>query len=1118
MRKLSLLLALCLLISLLPAAASAATVIDSGTCGENLTWTLDSDGLLTISGTGDMVKEEGQSVWGWTNYMTSKVRSVVVGSGVTSIGERAFSTGWSLNSVTLPDSVKCIYDNAFNNCFMLKEIRIPAELEYLEVSAFSECSRIEKYTVPKENRHFKNDAAGALYSMDGTVLYALPANFSGEYAIADGVKVLYPNTFLFHNDLTGLYIPASVETIEENAIYSCINLKAFRVSSENPYYEHDENGLLYTKGKLGLVRIPGAKTGTVTLADTTVWIEPYAANNCSWIQEIILPHTLEIIERYAFNQCSRLEKINLPDKLSFIGRLAFYHCEKLNQISIPGSVKLVSEDAFNGCYALETVEIQSGVEIIGSYAFAWCKKLESISLPESVQRIYSGAFSGCEALKEVRLPESIKQIDGYVFNNCPLITVNYAGIPRQWEQVTVATWGNDPLLNAKLVFSRNDENFNAEEDGWSIPNHELCYGYYDSDFFIGFYEYFVTGTNLSSYVNAWWNTSRKSWSGNCFGMSLLAAAHYNGQIDLREFFDKEGDCLNEFGYESIQQGPQDHVLSGSFYSLAGNEELLQLIERAQVSRYSSDIADAEVFKGDKDFSGLLEYLNGDSPAPLVVSMDTAKHAVVTDTSYKPVDMGGGVYAIMCYDCNAPSLSSPLKNSAEIYNRKKTYILLNTNNGKWSYFYNGKEKVCSEYYSGYVRNIRFYDPSLLNKRFFDKMYTLSTDFSVFFEAQNLTVNNVAGDVIFEMVDGVPTACAENVYYVAGTYGLNLDSNSTLSYLALPEGSYTYTSSGNSYIMQLSGDCVAFLELDSECSATVDPETKKIVVRKASETTPLTLKATVGNGEGTVIVTLEGKLAEGTRVSISTDTRSKTAEVATDGDFLDLKASATVDGEVREDRLQLVHLHSWNEWEQTKEPNYLENGEKVRSCKVCGESETGVVENNPFTDVGEGNRFKTAILWAYYNNITAGKTATTFAPETDVTRAQFVTFLWRAAGEPEPASYENPFTDVPDGKYYTEAVLWAYYAGITAGTTETTFEPSRICSRGQVVMFLYRYAGEPVIGEVENPFTDVGSGNRYYKAIMWAYSNNITSGKTATTFQLGSSCYRSHVVTFLYRYLA
>lgn len=211
------------------------------------------------------------------------------------------------------------------------------------------------------------------------------------------------------------------------------------------------------------------------------------------------------------------------------------------------------------------------------------------------------------------------------------------------------------------------------------------------------------------------------------------------------------------------------------------------------------------------------------------------------------------------------------------------------------------------------------------------------------------------------------------------------------------------------------------------------------------------------------------------------------------------------------------HDLGEWETVREPNYLGNGLKERHCSRCVVFESEEINNNPFTDVGEGSQFKTAILWAYYSGVTSGKTATTFEPDATVTRAQFVTFLWRAAGCPEPETVENPFTDVGEGAYYYKAVMWAVENKITIGTTATTFSPDKLCTRGHVAMFLYRYAGEPVISLHDDRFEDVTPNNRYYKAVMWAIQEEITVGKTATTFGLHQECTRAQVVMFLYRYL-
>ena len=174
---------------------------------------------------------------------------------------------------------------------------------------------------------------------------------------------------------------------------------------------------------------------------------------------------------------------------------------------------------------------------------------------------------------------------------------------------------------------------------------------------------------------------------------------------------------------------------------------------------------------------------------------------------------------------------------------------------------------------------------------------------------------------------------------------------------------------------------------------------------------------------------------------------------------------------------------------------------------------------FIDVtDESAYYYTPVYWAVDKGITKGKTADTFDPNGDCTRAQIVTFLYRAMGEPEVDTTENPFTDVKAGSYYEKAVLWALANGVTKGTSSTTFSPDANCTRAQIVTFLYRALGEPEVDTAENPFTDVKAGSYYEKAVLWAVANGVTKGKTTTTFDPTGICTRGQAVTFLYRALA
>ena len=170
---------------------------------------------------------------------------------------------------------------------------------------------------------------------------------------------------------------------------------------------------------------------------------------------------------------------------------------------------------------------------------------------------------------------------------------------------------------------------------------------------------------------------------------------------------------------------------------------------------------------------------------------------------------------------------------------------------------------------------------------------------------------------------------------------------------------------------------------------------------------------------------------------------------------------------------------------------------------------------FYDVAQGAYYADAVQWAVDAGVTKGVDDTHFGPDKPCTRAQAVTFLWRAAGSPEPKVRGTAFTDVQRGSYYEKAVQWAAENNVTAGTSKTTFSPENTCTRGQIVTFLFRASGSPAVSGGKNPFRDVSSGAYYESAVRWAVTNGITNGTSDTTFSPNNTCTRGQIVTFLYR---
>lgn len=183
-----------------------------------------------------------------------------------------------------------------------------------------------------------------------------------------------------------------------------------------------------------------------------------------------------------------------------------------------------------------------------------------------------------------------------------------------------------------------------------------------------------------------------------------------------------------------------------------------------------------------------------------------------------------------------------------------------------------------------------------------------------------------------------------------------------------------------------------------------------------------------------------------------------------------------------------------------------------CSECGAKDPSY---NPFKDISKDSYYYDAVLWAVANDVTKGTSATTFSPDEGCTRAQIVAFLYRAAGSPKVENVKNPFTDVNKNSEFYDAIMWAASEGITVGTTVTTFSPDEVCTRAQIVTFLYRASGDKVTAKAT--FNDVAADAWYAEAVTWAAANGVTEGTGANAFSPNLTCTRAQAVTLIYRNL-
>lgn len=353
-RMTAILLVIAMFSMLLPTivpTASASTF--SGKCGENLTWTLNTDnGILEITGTGPM-DDWSLEKSPWNSYR-SYIKTVRIGNGVTSIGKNAFGLCSALEAVIIPDSVLSIRDGAFVHCTMLKRIALPDNVMKIEKDAFYDTG------------YFNNAAnwtKDVLYI--GKYLIKAAETKAGTYSVLKGTTVIADTAFYGLGKLTGITIPDSVKSLGDETFYNCENLTSVTIG----------NG-----------------------------VTSIGKNTFNWdfkLTNVTLGSSVKSIDDWAFANCIKLANLTLPDKVECIGDFAFSNCEALTSISIPDSVTTIGQNAFESCFGLKSLLIGSGVKTIGTAAFLYCSALTNVTLDSSVKSIGCAAFRECNALTDV---------------------------------------------------------------------------------------------------------------------------------------------------------------------------------------------------------------------------------------------------------------------------------------------------------------------------------------------------------------------------------------------------------------------------------------------------------------------------------------------------------------------------------------------------------------------------------------------------------------------------------------------------------------------------------------------------------------------------------------------
>lgn len=429
MRRIFCAVALILLLSLLCGAVAGQDVVDSGSCGSNLTWELTADGTLTIRGTGRMYGD-------WENDL--RIRRVILEPGVTNLSSDAFCGCSKLEEIVFPDSVTSIGPSAFAECTSLTAIEIPSGITRLENGTFRECSALQTVMLPEGLAEIGDSAFYACSSLKSLMLPEGLTSLKGsafsycsaleQIDLPDGITVLQNYTFSNCTKLKQVTLPSQLTMIEARAFSSCSALTEIALPDRLQQIGEGAfsgcNSLTHINLPQGLERIEQStfygceSLRQVELPSGLKVIENQAFSDCTQITEMILPETLQEIGTYAFSRCSSLAHINLPQNLEALNEGVFQDCKTLQQVHLPSGVKSIGASAFQGCNSLQTIILPEGLTSLGKYAFSNCGALERITLPGSLSTLSAEAFYDCSSLAEVILSEGLQEIGQGAFTYC----------------------------------------------------------------------------------------------------------------------------------------------------------------------------------------------------------------------------------------------------------------------------------------------------------------------------------------------------------------------------------------------------------------------------------------------------------------------------------------------------------------------------------------------------------------------------------------------------------------------------------------------------------------------------------------------------------------------------
>ena len=950
-RIFSFVLAVLMIASLLPATALAVDIVDSGTCGakgSNLTWTLDSEGVLTISGSGDM-HGYGSSDAPWYGSR-SRVKSAVIAEGVTSIGESAFENCRSLTSVTIPNSVTSIGWSAFFYCKSLTSVTIPDSVTSVGAYAFLGCTSLTSVTIPNSVTSIGGCAFDECWSLTSVT-------------IPDSVTSIGDSAFASCTSLTSVTIPDSVTSIGGGAFAWCTSLTGIWVTEGNSHYSSDASGVLFSKDKTTLVQYPGA-------------FAAYA-----------IPDSVTSIGQHAFNGCRSLTSVTIPDGVTSIGAYAFSECSSLTSVTIPDSVTS-----------------------IGGIAFGNCKSLTSVTIPDSVTSIGGGAFQGCISLTSVTIPDSVTSIGDGAFASCTSLTdVYYAGSEAQWKAISISSTGNNGLLTANIHYNYVSHTHSYK----AVVTAPTCTekGYTTHTCACG-----------DSYVDTYTDALGHAWD--------------NGKVTKEPTETETGVktfTCTRCGETKTEVIPATGVVASGTCGAEGDGSNLT---------WTLDSEGVLTISG----SGGMHDYDGPSSPPWYRSRSMVKSAVIAD----------GVTSI----------------------------------GEWAFF--GCGSLTSVTIPNSVTSIGryafYYCTSLTSVTIPDSVTSIGG--SAFYNCTSLTDVYYAGSEAQWKAISISSTENDDLLTANIHYNYVSHTHSYKDVVTAPtcteKGHTTHTCScGDSYVDTYTDPLGHDLKDDAAVAATCT----------TAGTTAGKHCTRCDYKEGMeTIAALGHDLKDDAAVAATCTTAGTTAgKHCTRCDYKEGMETIAALGHAWDEGMVT------KEATETTQGSMTYTCTRCQATKRDILPASGLVATAVYNDVkNDTSWFYPGVQYCLSYGLMSGMGNGSFAPGEYTTRAQVAQILYNLHGNPE-VSGGTPFTDVPEGAWYQKAVTWAHSVGIVNGVTATTFSPNANITRQDFVLMLMRYLNNVrMVDRTWKPddlsrFVDAGSvGSWALDAMKDAVAINAISG--------------------------